>query len=129
MINFNKIRTKANSFMDKILNSGMETTIIYKMFVSESYNDATGQKESTYKEYELDSVKIDASLQAQMASSIMAGISFGAGEIIYLIKYSDMPRTNVYSPNILKDFISDNSVEKQVKTAIPLLDTFIKVQV
>jgi len=129
MIDFNKIRTKANSFMDKILNSGMETTITYKMFVSESYNDATGQKESTYKEYELDSVKIDASLQAQMASSIMAGISFGAGEIIYLIKYSDMPRTNVYSPNILKDFISDNSVEKQVKTAIPLLDTFIKVQV
>jgi len=129
MINFNKIRTKANSFMDKILNSGMETTIIYKMFVSESYNDATGQKESTYKEYEVDSVKIDASLQAQMASSIMAGISFGAGEIIYLIKYADMPRTNVYSPNILNDFISDNSVEKQVKTAVPLLDTFIKVQV
>jgi len=129
MINFNKIRTKANSFMDKILNSGMETTITYKMFVSESYNDSTGQKESTYNEYELNSVKIDASLQAQMASSIMAGISFGAGEIIYLIKYSDMPRTNVYSPNILKDFISDNSVEKQVKTAIPLLDTFIKVQV
>jgi len=129
MIDFNKIRTKANSFMDKILNSGMETTITYKMFVSESYNDSTGQKESVYNEYELESVKIDASLQAQMASSIMAGISFGAGEIIYLIKYSDMPRTNVYSPNILRDFISDNSVEKQVKTAIPLLDTFIKVQV
>ena len=101
MIDFNKIRTKANSFMDKILNSGMETTITYKMFVSESYNDSTGQKESVYNEYELESVKIDASLQAQMASSIMAGISFGAGEIIYLIKYSDMPRTNVYSPNIL----------------------------
>ena len=129
MIDFNEIRTKANSFMDKILNSGMETTITYKMFVSESYNDSTGQKESVYNEYELESVKIDASLQAQMASSIMAGISFGAGEIIYLIKYSDMPRTNVYSPNILRDFISDNSVEKQVKTAIPLLDTFIKVQV
>ena len=129
MINFNKIRTKANSFMDKILNSGMETTITYKMFVSESYNDSTGQKESVYNEYELNSVKIDASLQAQMASSIMAGISFGAGEIIYLIKYSDMPRTDAYSPNILKDFISDNSIEKQVKTAVPLLDTFIKVQV
>jgi hypothetical protein len=85
--------------------------------------------ESTYSEYELDAIKIDASLQAQMASSIMAGVSFGAGQIIYLIKYSDMPRSNCYSPDILKDFISDNGEEKQVKMAVPLLNTFIKVQV
>ena len=115
--------------MDRLLGSGMETTITYKLFVSNSYNDSTGVNENTYNEYELESIKIDASLQAQLASSIMAGISFGAGTIIYLIKHSDMPRTDVYSPNILKDFISDNGEEKQVKMAVPMLNTFIKVQV
>jgi hypothetical protein len=115
--------------MDKILGSGMETTITYKMFVSDSYDDSTGMKESVYSEYEIDSIKVDASLQAQLASSIMAGISFGAGEIIYLIKHEDMPRTDVYSPNILKDFVSDNGEEKQVKMAVPLIKTFIKIQV
>jgi hypothetical protein len=126
---FSKIQNKANAFMDKILGSGMETTITYKMFVSDSYDDSTGMKESVYSEYEIDSIKVDASLQAQLASSIMAGISFGAGEIIYLIKHEDMPRTDVYSPNILKDFVSDNGEEKQVKMAVPLLKTFIKIQV
>jgi hypothetical protein len=126
---FSKIQNKANAFMDKILGSGMETTITYKMFVSDSYDDSTGMKESVYSEYEIDSIKVDASLQAQLASSIMAGISFGAGEIIYLIKHEDMPRTDVYSPNILKDFVSDNGEEKQVKMAVPLIKTFIKIQV
>jgi hypothetical protein len=126
---FSKIQNKANAFMDKILGSGIETTITYKMFVSDSYDDSTGMKESVYSEYEIDSIKVDASLQAQLASSIMAGISFGAGEIIYLIKHEDMPRTDVYSPNILKDFVSDNGEEKQVKMAVPLIKTFIKIQV
>lgn len=129
MRDFSKIQNKANAFMDKILGSGMETTITYKMFVSDSYDDSTGMKESVYSEYEIDSIKVDASLQAQLASSIMAGISFGAGEIIYLIKHEDMPRTDVYSPNILKDFVSDNGEEKQVKMAVPLIKTFIKIQV
>jgi len=127
--NFAKIQNKASAFMDKLLGSGLETTITYKLFVSDSYDDSTGMKESVYSEYEIDSIKVDASLQAQLASSIMAGISYGAGEIIYLIKHDDMPRTNVYSPDILKDFISDNDEEKQVKLAVPLLKTFIKVQV
>ena len=129
MRDFSKIQNKANAFMDKLLGSGVETTITYKMFVSDTYDDSTGMKESVYSEYEIDSIKIDASLQAQLTSSIMAGISFGAGEVIYLIKHEDMPRTDVYNPNVLKDFISDNSEEKQVKMAVPLLKIFIKIQV
>jgi len=85
--------------------------------------------ETTYQNYEIKAVKVDASLQANLTSSIMSGISFGSGEVIYLIKHSDFPRTNVYDPNVLKDFVSDNSEEKQVKTAVPLVKTFIKVQV
>ena len=129
MRNFAKIQNKASAFMDKLLGSGLETTITYKLFVSDSYDDSTGMKESVYSEYEIKAIKVDSTLQAQLASSIMAGISFGSGEIIYLIKHDDMPRTNVYSPDILKDFISDNNEEKQVKLAVPLLKTFIKVQV
>jgi transcriptional regulator with XRE-family HTH domain len=127
MKSFAKIQKKAIAFMDRTLKSGMQTTITYKMFVSSEYNDATGMSETTYAEYEIDSIKVDASLQAQMASSILAGVSFGAGQIIYLIKHEDMPRTDVYHPDILKDYVVDNSEEKQVKMAIPMLDTFIKV--
>jgi len=125
--NFAKIQNKASAFMDKLLGSGLETTIIYKMFVSTSYDDSTGMNETTYQNYEIKAVKVDASLQANLTSSIMSGISFGSGEVIYLIKHSDFPRTNVYDPNVLKDFVSDNSEEKQVKTAVPLVKTFIKV--
>lgn len=129
MINFDKIQQKANSVMNKLLDSGLETTITYKMFVSNTYNDATGMNESTYSEYEIDAIKVDAALQAQMASSMLAGVGFGAGEIHYLIKASDMPRTDIYSPNVLKDFVSDNSEEKQIKMAQLLMKTFVKLQV
>jgi hypothetical protein len=129
MINFSRIQDKANNVMTQLLSSGMQTTITYKMFVSDSYNDSTGMNETTYSEYEIDAIKVDATLQAQMASSLLAGVGFGSGEIHYLIKYSDMPRTNVYSPNVLKDFISDAGEEKQIKTAMLLMKTFVKLQV
>jgi hypothetical protein len=129
MINFDKIREKANSVMDKLLDSGLETTITYKMFVSNTYDDSTGMNESTYSEYAVDAIKVDAALQAQMASSMLAGVGFGAGEIHYLIKASDMPRTNIYSPEVLKDFISDDGEEKQIKMAQLLMKTFVKLQV
>jgi hypothetical protein len=129
MINFANIQNKANTIMDQLLASGMQTTIIYKMYVSNTYDDATGMNTATYKEYEIEAIKVDATLQAQMASSLLAGVGFGSGEILYLIKFSDMPRTNVYSPDVLKDFISDNREEKQVKVAMLLMKTFVKLQV
>ena len=127
MKNFAKIQKKATAFMDTSLKSGIQTTITYKKFVSAIYNDSTGTSEITYAEYEIDTIKVDASLQAQFASSVLAGVSFGAGQIVYLLKHSDMPRTDVYSPDVLKDYVVDNSEEKQVKMAIPMLNTFIKV--
>ena len=117
------------SVMDKLLDSGAETTITYKMFASNTYNDSTGMNETTYSEYEMDAIKVDAALQAQMASSMLAGVGFGAGEIHYLIKASDMPRTDIYSPNVLKDFIDDAGEEKQIKLAQLLMKTFVKLQV
>lgn len=129
MINFAKIQNKANKVMDLILNSGIKTTLTYKMFVSNSYDDSTGMNTATYNEYSIEAIKIDATLQAQMASSLLAGVGFGSGEIHYLIKYLDMPRTNVYSPDVLKDFISDDGEEKQVKVAMLLMKTFVKLQV
>lgn len=129
MINFATIQAKANKVMNQLLSSGMQTTIIYKMYVSNTYDDATGMNTATYEEYEINAIKVDATLQAQMASSLLAGVGFGSGEILYLIKSSDMPRTNVYNPNVLKDFISDNGEEKQVKVAMLLMKTFVKLQV
>jgi hypothetical protein len=129
MINFARIQEKADSIMDSILDSGIETTITYKMFVSNTYNDSTGMNESTYSEYAIDAIKVDAALQAQMASSMLAGVGFGSGEIHYLIKATDMPRTNIYSPEVLKDFISDADEEKQIKLAQLLMKTFVKLQV
>lgn len=129
MINFANIQKKANTIMDQLLASGMQTTIIYKMFVSNTYDDSTGMNTATYEEYEIDAIKVDATLQAQMASSLLAGVGFGSGEILYLIKSSDMPRANVYNPDVLKDFISDNGEEKQVKVAMLLMKTFVKLQV
>lgn len=129
MRNFAKIQRKAEKFMEGVLSSGVQTVITYKMFVSDVYDDSTGMRESTYSEYEVKSIKIDATLHAQIASSVLAGISFGAGQIIYLIRYADMPRKNLYVPEILKDFVADGDWEKQVKVAVPLLHTFVKVQV
>lgn len=129
MINFAAIQDKANNIMNQLLDSGLETVIVYKMFVSNTYNDSTGRNESTYSEYEVKAIKVDAALQAQMASSMLAGVGFGAGEIHYLIKASDMPRANIYSPEVLKDFISDNGEEKQIKLAQLLMKTFVKLQV
>lgn len=129
MINFAKIQEKANSFMDSLLDSGIETTITYKMFVSDSFDDSTGTTETTYSEYEIDAVKVDATLEAQKTSSMLAGVGFGSGEIHYIIKFSDMPRTNVYSPDVLKDFITDDSEEKQIKSAMLLMKTFVRLQI
>jgi len=129
MINFARVQKKANNVMDKLLKSGIETTITYKMFVSNSYDDSTGMNTSTYNEYEVDAIKMDATLQAQLASSMLAGVGFGSGEIHYLIKQSDMPRTNVYSPDVLKDFITEDGEEKQVKVAMLLMKTFVRLQV
>lgn len=128
-MDFSDIQQKANSVMDQLLDSGLETTITYKMFVSNTYNDSTGMNETTYSEYEIEAIKVDAALQAQMASSMLAGVGFGAGEIHYLIKASDSPRTNIYNPEVLKDFISDEGEEKQVKMAQLLMKTFVKLQV
>lgn len=129
MINFANIQTRANSVMDKILDSGLETTITYKMLSSETYNDATGMNEKVYSEYEIDAIKVDAALEAQMASSMLAGVGYGAGEIHYLIKASDMPRTDIYSPEVLKDFVTDAGEEKEIKMAQLLMKTFVKLQV
>lgn len=129
MINFTTIQNKANSVMTQLLDSGMQTTITYKMFVSKTYNDSTGMDSTTYNEYEIDAIKVDATLEAQRASSLMAGVGFGSGQIHYLIKASDFPRTNAYSPDVLHDFISDDGEEKQVKVAMLLMKTFIKLQV
>ncbi len=129
MINFAKIQEKAASIMDQILDSGIETTITYKMFVAKTFDDSTGMQETTYSEYEVKAIKMDASLQAQMASSMLAGVGFGSGEIHYLIKASDMPRTNIYSPDVLKDFINDAGEEKQIKLAQLLMKTFVRLKI
>lgn len=129
MINFTSIQNKANSVMDQLLGSGMQTTITYKMFVSNTYDDSTGMNTATYNEYEIDAIKVDATLEAQRASSLMAGVGFGSGEIHYLIKATDFPRSNAYSPDVLKDYISDDGEEKQVKVAMLLMKTFVKLQV
>lgn len=129
MINFAKIQSSLTNVMDQFLNSGADTTITYKMFVSKTYDDSTGVNASTYEEYEVDAIKVDATLQAQLASSMLAGVGFGSGEIHYLIKVDDMPRTNLYSPDVLKDFVSDNGEEKQVKAAMLLMKTFVRIQI
>lgn len=129
MIDFSKIQEKANSFMDKFLDSGGETTIIYKMFVSTTFNDSTGMQESVYSEYEIDAIKVDMTLQAQQSTSITSGVGFGMGEVHYLIKASDMPRTDIYSPSVLEDYISDDGEEKKIKSAQLLMKTAVRLQV
>lgn len=129
MINFSKLQSKAGSFLDKILKSGAESTVVYKLFQSSDYDDATGMNVDTYSEYEIEAIRVDASLQAQWASTILAGVSFNAGEIIYIVKHSDMPRTDVYSTDILKDYITDNDMDRQIKNAIPIFDILVKIQV
>lgn len=129
MINFSKLQSKAGSFLDKILKSGAESTVVYKLFQSSDYDDDTGMNVDTYSEYEIEAIRVDASLQAQWASTILAGVSFNAGEIIYIVKHSDMPRTDVYSTDILKDYITDNDMDRQIKNAIPIFDILVKIQV
>ena len=128
MRSFAVIQKKANSFFDRLIRSGLETTITYKKFRSSTYDDATGMQVTTYDEYEVKAIRIDTSLEAQKGSSLTSG-AFGTGEVQYLIKAEDSPRTNVYDPEVLKDFISDEGLEKQVKTAILLVKTFVRFAV
>lgn len=127
--NFSRIQTKAKSFLSRVMKSGAETTITYKLFKSSTFDDETGMNVDVYSEYEIPAVRVDASLQAQLASTILAGVAFSSGEIIYLIQDSEMPRSDPYSPNILKDYILDGDIERQIKNAVPIFDILVKVQV
>lgn len=129
MRNFARIQNKAGSFLSRVMNSGAETHITYKLFVSSDFDDETGMNVDTYSEYEVPAIRVDASLQAQLASTILAGVSFNSGEIIYMIQSKELPREDVYSPNILKDYIQDGTVERQIKNAVPIFDILVKVQV
>ena len=129
MKNFARIQNKAESFLTKLMKSGIQTEIIYKLFVSSEFNDETGINEDVYSEFSIPAVRVDASLQAQWASTILAGVSFNAGEILYLVQHKEMPRSDVYSPDILKDYIQDASLERQVKNAVPIFDILIKLSV
>lgn len=129
MKNFARIQTKAGNFLSRIMQSGMEIQITYKLYQNSSFDDETGMNVDVYSEYEVPAIRVDASLQAQLASTILAGVAFNAGEIIYLIQHKEMPRSDVYSPNILKDYIQDGTVERQIKNAVPIFDILVKVQV
>lgn len=129
MKNFARIQNKAGSFLTRLMKSGIQTEIVYKLFVSSAFNDETGMNEDVYSEFSVPAVRVDASLQAQWASTILAGVSFNSGEILYLVQHKEMPRSDVYSPDILKDYIQDASLERQVKNAVPIFDILIKLSV
>ena len=127
MKNFAKIQKKANAFFGQLINSGLETTITYKKFRSSTYNDSTGMQETTYDNYAVKAIRTDTTLDATKGSSLTSG-AFNGG-IEYLIKVEDCPRTNIYDPEILKDYIVDNGLEKIVKTSVLLVNTFVRIAV
>jgi len=124
---FSVIQKKANSFFGRLIRSGLETTITYKKFRSSTYDDATGMQTVTYDEYEVKAIRVDTTLDAQKSSSLISG-AFNGG-LQYLIKAEDCPRENIYDPDILKDYIVDNGIEKIIKTSVLLVNTFVRIAV
>lgn len=128
-INFSNIEKKVKNFLDSAFNSSMSTTVTYKKFESAAYDESTGKTTSNYSEYELDVVRSDTALEAQKASTVLSAVGFSGGEMLMIIKYSDLPR-DPYSKDIIKDFVIDsNNVEYTIKKAVPLFTSFVIIQI
>jgi hypothetical protein len=129
VFNFEVIKTLANSLLNQLFNSTVKDAAVYKKFESSTYNASEGQNVSTYTEYSVDVIRSSTALEAQGASTVLSAIGFEAGEMFFFLKASDIPRTNLYDSEILKDYIIIDGRDYQVKKCVPVFDIFAKIQV
>lgn len=128
-MNGNRINRHLKKARNAILESdGINVTIIYKKLVSSGFDPSTGTNTDTFEEYELDNViRSDTALEAQGASTTLSAIGFDSGQKYYFIKIEDMPR-DIYSPDVLKDYIVDNEKEYAIKKAVPMQNILVKIK-
>lgn len=129
MFNFSQIEKNAKSLLKSLFNSSLSTEVVYKKFESASYDEATGKNTSTYSEYSVDAIRSNTALEAQGASTVLSAIGFEAGEMFFFIMAKDIPRTNLYDQEILKDYIVVDNQDYQVKKCVPVFEIFAKIQV
>ena len=120
---------QALKLLKRLMKSDIAKEVTYKKFESSTFNDSTGQQETIYSEYLIQTIQTDTSIEAQAASTVLSGVGFSAGQVIYIISKDEMPRTDTSHPNILKDWLVDNGVERQIKRAVPIQGVLVLVQV
>lgn len=129
LFNFSQIEKNAKSLLKRLFNSSLSIEVVYKKFESSSYDEATGKNTSTYSEYSIDAIRSNTALEAQGASTVLSAIGFEAGEMFFFIMAKDIPRTNLYDQEILKDYIVVDNQDYQVKKCVPVFEIFAKIQV
>lgn len=130
-LNYEKqVKKPVQKQLNAIFDSGLERTIVYKKLAGETYDPSQGTSVETYENYEIEAIRTSAALEAQGNTSVLSAIGFETGELVYLIRYSDIEQIqDVYSKEILKDFVVDNGTEFQIKNVLPILDLAVKIQV
>ena len=127
---FKIIKKQANALLKKLFNdTELTTDVVYKKFESSTYDEMTGKNVSTYSDYAITTIRSNTALEAQGASSVLSAIGFDAGEMFFFIRAEDIPRDNLYSSEILKDYVVADNRDYQIKKRVPIFDIFAKVQV
>ena len=126
--NFSIIDREAKRLLTDILESSAGSDIEYKKYEGETFDPSTGKNVPTYSVYSVRVIRTNTALESQGASTVIAAIGFEVGEQFFIAKYSDLPR-DPYNKNIMKDIIVDNGSEKQIKRAIPVFKTLVKLRV
>lgn len=128
---FKHIKRQTNSLLNRLFSDPeMVTEIIYKKFDSEDYDEATGKTTFVYVEYDdVFAIRSNTALEAQGTSSVLNAIGFEAGEMFFFLRKSDIPRDNLYDSEILKDYITADGKDYQVRKCVPIFDIFARIQV
>ncbi len=127
---FKVIENKAKSVLNLLFNDAdLVTPVTYKKFVSSTYDESTGKTTFTYSEYSIDAIRSNTALEAQGSSTVLSAIGFEAGEMFFYLRAEDMPRTNLYDPEILKDFIITSDNDYAIKKCVPIFNIFCKIRV
>ena len=128
MFNYTRIKQLCNSALNQYFLNGYTKNIIYKKLINTEFDPSVGSNINTYEEYEIKVVDRDISLEILGSSSVLKAIGYNAGELLYIVRYNDMPR-NPLDKQILKDIIVDNGTEFKIKKAKTVFDILVYLQV
>lgn len=126
---YKHINKMATALIKSLFATELKETATYKKFDSNTYDPSTGKNTSTYSNYSVKVIRSNTALEAQGASTVLSAIGFDAGEMFFFVQATDIPRTSLYDPDILKDYIIIDNRDYLIKKCVPIHNIFVKLQV